>query len=375
MFNQALVHVACVVLAKGGAHKREFATLVTGNEPAATGDALRELRKTHGTLPSRSLGDKQWMLSAAPASVLKDKSPWRILTPEQRGVISALEAAQTPTVGSLFDIAQGVQTGNLKVFLFSVEEFRRLGLPAREKKYFREALMTDSIEDGRIVKTYHLFFPHDRNGPKFEDEAALAAAVPVYYQTILKPNEQALKARASIVSAKRQDWWGLMRPRTGSFAFDDSPRIVSKFFGAEGSFVLDEEARYLPSTGHVWTPKRAATSISEELDDSWAEDVSAAAMLEILRAYVALLNSLPFTRLVSFRSVTIAGGQYDLSSRFLAPVYLPNLWEKVEDPIYAEHVRTLARVSRFAGKGQTLSGVEVDRLVANLYGVPSLGKS
>lgn len=176
LFSQALVHVACVVLAKGNASRGEFTALVTGNEPGATGDALRELRKTHGTAPSRSLGDKQWTLFAAPASVLEHKFPWRILTPEQRGIIDALEAAQTPTVGNLFDIAQGVQTGNLKLFLFTAEDFRRLNLPAREKRYFRDALMTDSIENGRVVKTYHLFFPHDRDGPVFADEAKLVEA-------------------------------------------------------------------------------------------------------------------------------------------------------------------------------------------------------
>ena len=374
LFSQALVHVACAVFAKGGASRREFTALVTGNETGATGDALRELRKTHGKAPSSSLGERQWTLFAAPASVLKRKFPWRILTPEQRGIIDALEAAQTPTVGSLFDIAQGVQTGSLKHFLFSAENFRRLNLPAREKRFFRDALMTDSIENGRIVKVYHLFFPHDRDGPVFANEAALADAMPNYYRTILKPNEAALKARASIVRAKRQDWWGLMHPRTGTFALDDRPRIVSKFFGGEGSFVLDEAARYLPSTGHVWTPKQSAFLTDGEADEGWVEGVAEAAMLEVLRAYVTLLNSAAFVRLISFRSVTIAGGQYDLSSRFLQAVHLPNLWEKAENQRYADHVRTLARVSRASESGQTISRAQVDRVVASLYGVPELGE-
>ncbi|MGC6330035.1 N-6 DNA methylase [Rhizorhabdus sp. FW153] len=379
LFSQALVHVACVVLAKDSSPRQEFAALVTGNEPGATGDALRELRKTHGTAPSRSIGDRQWTLFSAPASVLERKFPWRILTPEQRRIIDALEAAQTPTVGSLFDISQGVQAGNLKLFLFNEEQFRRLNLPAREKRYFREALMTDSIEHGRIVKTYHLFFPHGSGGALFgDDEAALAEAVPIFYQTILKPNEAVLKARASIVRAKRKDWWGLMHARTGTFALDDKPRLISKFFGSEGSFVLDEAARYLPSTGHVWTPKRAALLTAEEadedVDEGWAEGVGEAATLEVLRAYVALLNSTAFMRLVALRSVTIAGGQYDLSSRFLNPVHLPDLWDKAESPLYSDHVRNLARASRAAETGQMIPGINVDRLVAHLYGVPELGE-
>lgn len=375
LFNQALVHVAGVVLAKSSSRKQEFTALVTGNEPGATGDALRELRKTHGTAPSRSMGEKQWTLFSAPTSVLEQRVPWRILTPGQRRIIDALDAAQTPTVGSLFDIAQGVQTGNLKLFLFSPEEFRKLSLPSREKRYFRDALMTDSIEDGRIVKTYHLFFPHGSGGPMFADEAALAEAVPTFYRTILKPNETVLKARASIVHAKRNDWWGLMRPRTGTFALDHKPRLVSKFFGGEGSFVLDEAGRYLPSTGHVWMPKRSCPPVDDEQDEGWTEGLSEATTLEVLRAYVALLNSAAFMRLVSFRSVTIAGGQYDLSSRFLNPLHLPDLWEMAENPLYADHVRSLARASHAAEAGQTLPGVDVDRLVAYLYGVPELAES
>jgi hypothetical protein len=372
MFSQALVHVACVVLAKGGEPRDEFTALVTGNEPNATGDALRELRKTNGSPPPRAASEKQWSLFAADASLLDRKLPWQILAPEQRAIVDALEAAQMPTVGNLFDIAQGVQTGNLRVFVFNDEEFRRLKLPAREKSYFRRALMTDSIENGQILKTYHIFFPHDRNGSTFSDEAELAKAVPTFYRNVLKPNENSLKGRAAIVRAKRKDWWGLMHPRTGGFALSKEPRIVSKFFGAEGSFALDEEALFLPSTGHVWTPKRALTSVSEESDEDWNEGIAEAASLEVLRAYVALLNSRPFVRLVSFRSVTIAGGQFDLSSRFIAPVYVPNLWELAENPLYAGHVRTLAQVSRAAAKGTTLPGIDVDRLVAQLYGVPEL---
>jgi hypothetical protein len=112
--------------------------------------------------------------------------------------------------------------------------------------------------------------------------------------------------------------------------------------------------------------------VSEESDEDWNEGIAEAASLEVLRAYVALLNSRPFVRLVSFRSVTIAGGQFDLSSRFIAPVYVPNLWELAENPLYAGHVRTLAQVSRAAAKGTTLPGIDVDRLVAQLYGVPEL---
>jgi adenine-specific DNA-methyltransferase len=379
LFSQALVHIACVVITKGQPHHQEFTALVTGNEPGATGDALRALRKTHGAPPTISVGDRQWKLFATDSTVLDRKLPWRILTPQQRGLLDALEAAQTPTAGELFDIAQGVQTGNLKVFLLDDDDFRRLGLPAKERRYFRDALMTDSIDCGRIVKNYHLFFPHGADGPLFRDEAELAAAVPNYYRTMLKPNEAALKGRASILQANRKDWWGLMRPRTNTFALNNRPRIVSKFFGSEGSFALDPDGRYLPSTGHVWTPKGPICADNQdeeaEIAENSGEGVGAAASIEVMRAYVALLNSSVFVRLVSFRSVTIAGGQFDLSSRFIAPVFLPNLWEKAVDPIDAGQVRHLARIALAAERGEVAQAADLNQVVAKLYGVPELAES
>ena len=78
-------------------------------------------------------------------------------------MIDALDAAQTPTVETLFDISQGVQTGNLKVFLLTADEFR--GIASKEKRVFRKALMTDSISDGAIVREFYLFFPHPRMAP------------------------------------------------------------------------------------------------------------------------------------------------------------------------------------------------------------------
>lgn len=366
LFSQALVHVACAVIRKSPERRTEFTALVSGNEPGATGDALRELRKANGVPPARAAGDRDWKIFAAENRILGTAIPWRILTPEERGMLDALEAAQVPTVGSLFEIAQGVQTGNLKVFLLDNATFDRLGLPKRERCYFRSALMTDSIEDGRIVKRYHLFYPHGENGPLFADEAAVEAALPTYFRLVLKPNEAALRARASIVQSKRSDWWGLMRPRTSSFAFDMRPRIVSKFFGAEGSFALDREATYLPSTGHVWRPRRDDVTVEPE--------AAAADSLAVLRAYVALLNSRAFMRLVSFRSVTVAGGQFDLSSRFLDGVFLPDLWERSEDPLLADCVRRLAREGAGDERINAVRATRVDRLVARLYGVDRLAE-
>jgi len=367
LFSQALVHVACAVISKSDAHQAEFTALVTDNAAGATGDALRELRKTGGRPPALPAGDNQWKLFSAATDLLAGDRPWRILTPEQRSRLDALEAAQTPTVESLFEISQGVQTGALSVFLLTEDEFRHV--PAKEKRFFRRALMTDSIRDGRIVKEYHLFFPHAKSGPLFADEASLKAAAPYFYAHAIKPNEATLKDRASILRSNREDWWGLMHPR--GFSFNHRPRIISKFFGTEGSFVLDLDAKYLPSTGHVWSPRRLDPYYDTD-DADLAELDSESA--DVMRAYVALLNSSVFTRLVSYRSVTLSGGQFDLSSRFVGKVMIPNLWEKAGDSLFGSAVRRLSAMAISAEANGVMNLSEIDHLVANLYGIPQLAE-
>lgn len=46
---------------------------------------------------------------------------------------------------------------------------------------------------------------------------------------------------------------------------------------------------------------------------------------ELLAAYVGLCNSKPFFKLLSLYSPSVAGGQFDLSARHVAPVPVPDL--------------------------------------------------
>jgi adenine-specific DNA-methyltransferase len=166
-----------------------------------------------------------------------------------------------PTVGELFHIAQVIQTGLNDVFLLLPEEWRVL--PAKERRYFRKATMTDSIEkNGHVAKPYHLFFPHTADGPLFKAEADLVEAVPTYFRTYLAPNRQSLQARASIVRSRRSDWWGLMHPRI--WAFDKGPRVITKFFASEGGFVGDFKGEYLVVMGHVWVRKQILLDIDKD---------------------------------------------------------------------------------------------------------------
>ena len=363
MFSYALVHVACVVIGKSDPRGREFTALVTENDASATGDALRELRKVGGTSRGLDHSGNRWKLFSAKSSELRHQT-WRMNTPKERTMLKAIGVAQNVAVRDLFKVRQGVQTGCRKAFLLREPEYN--SLPSKERRYFRKALMTDSIRKGRIVGTYHLFFPHKKEGSIFEDEEALSCSVPTYYREYLKPNETKLRNRASISSAGRTDWWGLMRPRMFSFEF--GPRIVSKFFGTSGSFICDLEGAYLPCTAHVWIPKAEGTFLDEHID------LQDEILGDVLLAYTALLNSRIFARLVSLRSNVVAGGQFDLSGRFVRDVYIPNLWEKLFDPLFGESVRKLSRITSDNINGIHSDSKSVEIAVAQLYGVPQLAK-
>ena len=377
IFSQALVHVACAAIAKPARPDGEFTAFVTGNDSEATSDALRELRKANGVPPVLASGDRNWKLFAANRAVLATEAPWRILTPDERAVLDALEEAQTPTVSDLFEVSQGVQTGNLGTFLFDETAFRRLGLPKKEHRFFRPALMTDSIENGQIIKPYRLFYPHTQTGPLFDTEDEMRAAVQTYYRKVLEPNRAKLEARKAITTSQRTDWWGLMRPRAGppsrpgAFAFDHSPRIVSKFFGSEGSFALDLGGDWLPSTGHVWRPRSQACPQDAATDE---EETARAATAGVLRSYVTLLNSGTFMKLVSFRSVVVSGGQYDLSSRFVNHVFLPDLWRLSRDPTTAAAIQVLAERGGASRAPDPALRRHIDDVVARLYGVRRLAE-
>ena len=211
---------------------------------------------------------------------------------------------------------------------------------------------------------YYVFFPHTREGPLFQNKEEVSKSVPTYYRDFLKPNESALRGRASLSRAGRPDWWGLMHPR--EFSHSDMPRIISKAFGSRGSFVCDLDAVYLAATAHVWIPRPeiAQQYHSEEIQEQVHRDV--------LLAYTALFNSRAFMRLVSFYSSVVAGGQFDLGNRFVKDIFLPDLWDMVSDPLLGESIQQLSQVTTQQQRGEDISPMNVDRAVAQLYGVPQL---
>jgi hypothetical protein len=236
LFTHALVQIACAVITKDSHNYRDLTALVAGNQTRATGDALRALRRI-SLPPSIPVVGDQWSVFGLTPADLKSRPTWRLRQPRVEASLRKLEE-MLPRLGDLFEVRQGVQTGYNPAFLLKRAAW--LALPRSERLYFRAATMTDSIKGGKVVHPYYLFFPHTPQGPQFDSERKVRKAVPTYYERYLSPNRERLISRASIKRSQREDWWGLMEPRL-SWSFDQSPRIISKYFSGEGGFFADTE--------------------------------------------------------------------------------------------------------------------------------------
>ena len=365
LFSHALVQVAAAVFSKDHRRGQEFVALITENDPRATSVAFRQLRRMRDGEGVPSVVDDAWSLFPVPVAALKDRPTWRLPTPKGERILKALSQAGLPTVADLFEIAQGIQTGLNSALLLTAEEYQ--ALPTKERRFFRKATMTDSIQGGRIVKPYWLFFPHDSTGALFPDEDAVRRAVPHYFARHLEPNRSRLEARVTIVQSRRADWWGLMRPR--AWSVNPRPRILTKFFGAEGAFVGDFDAAFFAVMGHVWTLKsrvEAIPSHQAEADDDAAEEQLAEA--DFLAAFVALCNSSVFARLLGLYAPHVAGGQYDLSARHVGPIPIPDLRQLALDPVTGRAVRLLGALGRQVDLSSAEWRSRASETVSYLYG-------
>jgi adenine-specific DNA-methyltransferase len=375
LFSHALVQVACAVMTKKGSTETPVQTfgLVTANDPSATGDALRWVRKSIGEPPSMPIVDEQWSLYPLDQATLQDRESWRLIPPRAEDALRRLADAGLPKIRDIFEVKRGVQTGFNTALLLTAEEWR--ALPAAERATFRAATMTNSISGGQIVKPYYVFFPYDAaGGPLFKDEKDLKARVPQYFQRHLAPHREQLARRIDITRPGRSDWWGLAYPR--AFSSERRPRLISKYFSGAGGFVLDADAEFLPVMGFAWLIKEDVLQASRDsgtavlaLDASVDVDGdSSDAEVEALAAYLAIFNSQTFMKLAELYCPTVAGGQFDLSPRYVDQIPIPHIFELMGDEARARVVHELAVLGRAEDIGRLSWLRRTDSAVAALYG-------
>lgn len=249
--------------------------------------------------------------------------------------------SQHRAVQDLFKIRQGIRVGGKSAFLLSATEYR--DLPKRERKFFRPSVGTITLQDGHLLRKEFLFYPYGEQGLQITSEKDLERLVPRYYKRWLLPRKDNLSRRP-----RKKSWWELSEHRAWQIGRDR--HIVSTYFGKRGCFAYNSTGDFVVVNGHAWIWKGDQREYQERL---------------LPWAYLALLNSEAFERILSWTSLPLRGGQFRLEKRFLADVPLPDL---SDDTRYSDAtVQELVALGRAIGKGRLREVCgEVDHVASSL---------
>lgn len=369
LFAYALVQVAAAVFCKpqsDNERQNNVTALVTANDAEATGNALRMLRRADRS-NLHSEGDGAWQLFHTSAESLRVRATWRLTSPHtEKSLRRLVDVAGAVPIGELFDVRQGVRTGMNPVFLLTASQVD--ALPTRERAWFRPAITNDSISNGQVDVKHHVFYPYDRQGLAIKTEDQLIKLAPTYFEQYLRPERERLQNRANIVRAKRSDWWGLSERR--AWALAPQPRLVSKYFGGPGGFATDLNAQYVIVQGFAWFLKKSSPDHEPDADT----DVQGLPVRDILAAYMAMMNSRPFGQLLEIFSPHVAGGQFDLSPRYVNAIPIPHLSVLAADERAGRLITRLVSLGNNPRVTDADWRVAVERLTTELYGGDVLGR-
>lgn len=378
LFRHATVEAAYMILAKQDRTPDDrVLSLWTSGQYGNTGEALRNLRKSgpkYVQLDSSTALQVQysedWNVSVLNASYLDETPNWRPKSNRIEDLLEKIGETTPSTVADIFHVRQGIRTGYRKAFIVSNSEYS--GLPNKERPYFRPVAENRSIRSGRIVARSYVFYPSTIGIEPIGNEADLRRLLPTYYERFLQPNRRELEARGSL---RERSWWDLSEPR--AWLINPEPKLLSAYFGDAGSFVWDETGEYALVQGFAWLVRQFSDQsklgieeylASEEHDSEPEADVQTT----IFTAYLALLNSSLFELLLAEFCPRVAGGQYDLSPRFVNRVPMPDLRSLVFDPNVDFDIKSLAREGEEIhrdGLDPTRSP-NLNRLVAEMYRAP-----
>ena len=358
LFEYALVQVAAAVFANGPDDGR-FITLWTSNDAGATGAALRQLRKERasGAVAEES---KNWRLGRAARNRFATLPDWRLRAPRIEKLLEELEEALPTRVSDLFNVRQGIRTGANEIFILTRDALQVL--PESEHRFFRDAITNTSIRDGVMELAEYVFYPYERGKLLFGSEAELAKALPTYFARYLEPNKEKLSTR-STVAKRGKPWWSLAEAR--AFETGGKPRVVSKYFGGLGGFAVDQGSSAAVVQGQSWYPHAELIEGSATAAENAPDFVSHG----FVQAYGALFNTHLFTHLLDAFSAPVAGGQYDLSKRYVDPVNLPHLGRLFADSRRRAIVIELERLGADIRLHEPEWLARADQAAADAYGI------
>lgn len=275
-------------------------------------------------------------------------SEWITSRPSEEAVRRKLELS--PTLDSFLEIRQGFISGRDKVFIVGAED-----LPKREKKIFAPFLPDREMLPYTVPEktSRYVFYPFiDR---RRVEEVELREKFPQTWEYLLAHKPE-LESRPP-VRRKQLLWWQPERPRLPQNMI--RPKIISPHLVVMPRFSLDLKGKYAISRAPLLYPR-------EVLVEGEAQEVGVEN--DLLRYFVAVLNSSVCYRYIAEQSTRYGSGYVMLEPRTLAKTPVP-------DPTQVPPVtmrRLLSLVDkRLVTTGTDIIGIEkeLDEIVSGLYGL------
>jgi len=246
-------------------------------------------------------------------------------------------------VQDIFEIKQGVLTGYNSTFLLTEDAFNEL--QKKERKFFRPAIVTESINKGRLSNVSYVFYPYGDELPEINSEIDLEKFLGSYYKNYLEPNKLKLLDRTG---KSEKNWWTLNRHRT--WQVEKTPKVVSTYFGKAGSFGWDNSGDYVAVQGYAWFLKKS--SIFPE---------------NIGLAYLAMLSCPFINNLLASVSNHVGRGQWNLSIRYIENMPMPDLTARNSD---FNTIESLYQIGSLISSGEDFDDRALNELVLSLYQLP-----
>lgn len=331
MFQGAIIDSALYVAKKGTTVDQPTIAFWADHRSTSSSGGLRQLRKSRLISPSAyPIIGSGFSIYENPSLGRSEKS-WAPRPYTSWMLLNSL--TYLPRVEELFEVKQGVRSGYKKAFLLQKAEW--LSLPSEERKFFRPAVVNNSIHRGCLSDIAYIFYPYGNLTIQTEQE--LKRFVPEYYRNRL------LQCREELMSRKgmhRNTWWELTRHR--DWQITPTAKLVSTYFGDLGSFAWDADGNYVVWQGYAWLPKGR-------------KELSSGLSL----AYLAILNSRLFSELLSATSNNVGGGQWNLSTKFVNTIAIPDLTDS--------DIRSSSAVATLCEIGEQIHSGEMDKVDKELY--------
>jgi type I restriction-modification system DNA methylase subunit len=340
IFEDALTDVSFVIGKKPKTN--HIPTIIwTRNEKGVAQEALRDLRKS--IYNNQVTLDKPNFSIYQPISFPILKESWSPISIKNHNLFKGIERfvveKRLSRVIDIFNVKQGIRTGNNKAFKISIQEYNNL--PEQEKRFFRPSTENDSIIDGKLKITSYVWYPYNTDGIQIQTEDEFIQKAPSFYEkTSTYKTELSNRARKD-----ESNWWYLSEHR--AWLRKPNLKLISAEFGNSGSFGLDKSGGFVVERGNAWIPKKEFS-------------------INAYYFYLALFNSSFFDNLLSIYSKQLAGGKwYDLGKKYTKNIPIPNVY--MDEVRNSEGFQRLVEIGKELSEGNTYTKSVSDNILEKYF--------